>query len=87
MHEHTSEKQQYIISPKQLYVAGVRETHTAESFERYFGEFGTVAKVIYDFKIDFKIPVVEYLYFIFYRKSAILHNRCVKKLKTIDFIL
>lgn len=34
------------MSTKRLYVSGVREEHTEEDFDRHFGEYGKVIKVI-----------------------------------------
>lgn len=33
------------MSTKRLYVSGVREEHNEEAFNRYFSDFGGVAKV------------------------------------------
>jgi RNA recognition motif-containing protein len=43
-----SEKTEQKMSTKRLYVSGVREEHTEEAFDRYFGEYGKVTKVLYN---------------------------------------
>lgn len=40
-----SQKSEQNMSTKRLYVSGVRDEHNEEMFDRYFGEFGPVAKV------------------------------------------
>lgn len=41
-----SQRTEANVSSKRLYVSGIREEHTEQMLEEYFGKFGTVIKVL-----------------------------------------